>query len=841
MLTAKLGTRGGASTTDRGRSSPARGLSIRLAVAAVAVSALLVPSQAAALATVGSAEAGSAASSRATITPSARVASLISQMTLDEKFSFVSPSVDPKGLGQAGYIPGVPRLEIPELRLTDGPAGVRLPESATALPVPVALASTFDPALAGDYGKVIAREGRALGQDVALSPMVNIIRVPQSGRNYETFSEDPFVTSRTAAAQIAGIASGGMIPTVKHFALNNQETNRNNVDVQVDDQTLHEVELPGFTAAVGAGAGAVMCSYNKVNGSQACGSDALLNDVLKTQLDFQGWIMSDWGATSAATDLTAGLDQEMRWVGVQPAHFTTELRDAISSGSILESALDDAVARILGQMERFDLLDGAATKRPELNLAPGAKVAQKVAEAGAVLLKNERKALPLTKADRTIALIGPTAKTPKVGGGGSANVVPVSAASPLDTITARAGARTRVSWTTGIPTTGAAIPAASFTPAAPFNASGQVDITPAARSNYSGTLSVPADGDYSFVLDAPQAYATLTIDGTSVAASILTPATGSIHLSAGTHQLSFFAFAATGVPATISLTWITPEAAADARAQAVALAKTVDTPIVFAYDEGTATADRATLTLPAQQDQLIAEVAAANPETIVVLNTGSSITMPWIDDVHAVLDMYFPGQNGAEATARLLYGDVNPSGKLTQTFPVSEDQTPFAGNPEAFPGVNSIETYSEGIYVGYKWYDRTEVTPLFPFGHGLSYTTFDYRGLSAKQRGERLLVSFVMKNTGNRTGQEVAQVYVGPSADVTAPQAVRKLVGFDKVSLRPGQTQRVQVEVDLTQLASWDTPSQSWKLGTGTRTVWVGGSSAGLDLAGKVRIGTPGS
>lgn len=327
--------------------------------------------------------------------------------------------------------------------------------------------------------------------------------------------------------------------------------------------------------------------------------------------------------------------------------------------------------------------------------------------------------------------------------------------------------------------------------------------------------------------------------GVRVATSILTPATGSIHLTEGTHQLSFFAFAATGVPATVSLTWITPEAAAQARAEAVALAKTVRTPIVFAYDDGTATADRPNLSLPAGQDQLIAEVAAANPDTIVVLNTGSSVTMPWIEDVQAVLNMYFPGQNGAEAAARLLFGDVNPSGKLTQTFPVSDEQTPFAGKPEAFPGVNSIATYSEGIYVGYKWYDKSGTAPLFAFGHGLSYTTFDYRGLSVKQRGDTVQVGFTIKNTGPRRGKEVAQVYIGPSADVTAPQAVRKLVGFEKVALRPGQTKRVQIEVSLRDLSSWDTTTAAWQLGTGNRRVWVGTSSDNLELGGRVRVSTP--
>lgn len=802
----------------------------RVAVAVLA-GALCVPALATAAVT-----AEPTTASRTTVTPSPRVASLIAQMTLDEKLSFVSPAVDPKNRRQAGYIPGVARLGIPELRLTDGPAGIRLPRPATALPVPVALASAFDPELARDYGAVIAREGRALGQDVILSPMVNIIRAPQGGRNYETFSEDPFLTARTAAAEVEGIASQGAIPTVKHFALNNQETQRDHVDVRVDDQTLHEVELPGFAAAIDAGAGAVMCSYNKVNSQHACGNDTLLNDILKTQLNFQGWVMSDWGATKSATNLLAGLDQEMRWVGQQRAHFTTDLRSAITSGAIPVTALDDAVARILGQMEQFKLLDGASQDRPTLDLARGAAVAQTVAEEGAVLLKNEANRLPLGPADSTIALIGPTARTPKVGGGGSANVKPVSAASPLEAITQRAGKGAAVSWVTGIPTIGAPIGAGNFAPAAPFDAHGAVNVAPGKNGSYNGTITVPVDGTYSFVLDAPQSYSTLTIDGSSVAASIQTSSTGSIYLTAGSHKVSFFALALAGAPDTVTLTWLTPEAAAAARAEAVDLAKRVTTPIVFAYDAGTATADRPDLSLPADQDKLIAEVAAANPRTIVVLNTGSSVTMPWISKVGAVLNMYYPGQNGAEATARLLFGDVNPSGKLTQTFPLSDEQTPFAGDPNAFPGVGNIETYSEGIFVGYKWYDANDVPTLFPFGHGLSYTTFGYRGLAVRQQGDQLLVSFVLKNTGTREGEEVAQVYAGTSPDVTVPQAERRLVGFRKVSLQPGESRRVQIAVALDDLRSWTTGTQSWQLGTGTRVISVGSSSANLPLSFTAKV-----
>ena len=772
---------------------------------------------------------------RTTITPSTQVSSLISQMTLTEKLSFVRPSTDPKARGEAGYLPGVSRLGIPELRLVDGPAGVRLPQSTTALPVPVALASTFDDDLARDYGRVIAREGKALGQDVSLSPMVNTIRVPQGGRNYEMFSEDPLVTSRTAAAQVEGIAGEGMIPTVKHFALNSQENNRSEISVTIDDQALHEVELPGFAAALNAGAGSVMCAYNKVNGAYSCGNNILLNDILKTRLGFQGWVMSDWGATHAPTDLTAGLDQEMHWIGRQQSFFGRPLEAALDSGTIPVAALDDAVARILGQMERYGFLDGERA-RPELDLAAGAAVAQKVAEDGAVLLKNTDAALPLTSVTTSIALIGLTAKDPKIGGGGSAAVVPAFAASPLDTIPSRAGAGTKVSWMPGIPEAGTPIPTTALSPASPLDLGGTAPLGSGKNVSYSGKLTVPVDGTYSFILNAPLGYATLTINGASVAASIQEPATGSIRLNKGEHTVSFQGLALSGTPTTMNLTWITPAESAGARAKAVEQAKAVHTPIVFAYDNATATADRETLSLPADQDLLISEVAIANPRTIVVLNTGSAVTMPWISRVRAVLNMYYPGQNGAEATARLLYGDVNPSGKLTQTFPASDTATPIAGNPATYPGVGNVVTYSEGIHAGYKWYDKTGTTPLFPFGHGLSYTTFDYKGLSAEQDNDTVTVRLTLKNTGTRSGRDVVQVYAGPSAELTVPQVERKLVGYQKVDLKAGENQRVKITIPLREFSSWSTATQTWELGTGNRQIFVGSSSASFSLTSTLKI-----
>ncbi|MEW1780019.1 glycoside hydrolase family 3 C-terminal domain-containing protein [Streptomyces sp. NPDC086777] len=797
----------------------------RTALIAAVSAALLAGSTAVAPGAAGAGGGG------VTVRVSPRVAALVARMTLDEKLSFVHGGTDPRALGQAGYIPGVPRLGIPELRLTDGPAGVRVNEHATAMPAPVALASSFDDGLAREFGRTVGRDGRALGQDVLLAPMTNIIRVPYAGRNFETFSEDPLLSSRMVADEVEGVQSQGLIATVKHYAENNQEDNRMGVNVHVDEQTLRQIELPAFEAAVEAGAGAVMCSYNSVNDSPGCGNEELLDSILKEQWGFQGWVMSDWGAAHATTDIVNGLDQEMP----NGVYLGEELKTAITDGTIPVSELNDSVARILQQMAKFGLLDGAAARRPARDAKGGAKVAQKVAESGAVLLKNTGAALPLTGKDTSIGLIGPTARTPKVTGGGSSHVVPDSAASPLDTVTARAGRHTTVRYAAG-GDTGDPIPASALSPALPVDADGTIPVTPDASFDYSGTLTVPTDGDYSFVFDLPAAYGLLKIDGNSVVTGFLGTSTATVHLTAGTHTFAAGALAIQGGPTKVRLDWVTPQAAQAARDQAVALARQVKTPVVFAYDDGTEGFDRENLSLPADQDGLISAVARANPNTIVVLNTGSSITMPWLSKVKAVLDMYYPGENGAEATARLLFGDVNPSGRLTQTFPASESATPVAGDPLRYPGVNDQENYSEGVYLGYRWYDKERATPLFPFGYGLSYTSFAYRDLTVRQSHGALTVSFTLRNTGTRTGAEVAQVYLGASPGTSAPQAVRSLGGYRKVLLRPGRSKTVRIRVDAQQLKYWNTASHSWALGTGKRDVWVGSSSRTLPLHGSVGV-----
>ncbi|MFD8278537.1 beta-glucosidase [Streptomyces solisilvae] len=783
--------------------------------------------------------------------PATRVDTLIGRMTLEEKVSLLHGAKDPLSLGQAGYTPGVPRLGIPPLRLADGPAGVRVARHATALPAPVLLASAFDPALAREYGRTIGREGRALGQDVLLSPMVNLIRTPYAGRDFETFGEDPLLTSQLVAEEIRGIQAEGLIATVKHFALNNQEHERESIDVVVDERTLREMELPGFESAVRAGAGAVMGAYNKVNGAFACESGPLLTGVLRTDWGFDGWVMTDWHAAhSTAAALGAGLDMEMP----DGEYFGEALRKAVADGAVPEARVDRAVGRVLTVMDRFGLLDGGAPPRPGRDPGAGARTALKVATAGGVLLRNERGTLPLTgPAARSIAVVGPTGAIPFVSGGGSAHVVPDHAASPLETIRERAGEGARVDHALGEDVFGKTIPATALSPATGLE---ERKVAAGKSWTYDGTLTVDESDEWTFVLhfSGPPAgrpkvllddeelfpfraglgeyftggFVSATPDGLAVRRT-------AVALTAGKHRLKVTAKGGSEGLAFRLRRTTSATRAADV-AEAVRAARAAHRVVLFAYEDATEGRDRTTIALPGHQNALITAVTEANPHTTVVLNTSSCTAMPWLERTGAVLQMYYPGQEGAAATTALLFGDANPSGRLTQTFPVSDDRHPTAGDPRRYPGVDGREEYSEGIHVGYRWYDAEGVRPLFPFGHGLSYTTFAYAGLRLRRHGNGLEAAFTVRNTGRRAGAEVAQVYVGPSPDLPLTQAERALAGYRRVHLRPGEARTVTVRMAARTLSSWDTERHQWVLGTGPRTVEVGSSSRDPRLRGRIEV-----
>ena len=800
----------------------------------------------------------------------------------------VSPPPQTDRLIGVGFIPGVPRLGIPALTFTDGPAGVRMNLPTTAMPAPVALAATFSSDLAQRYGEVLGRDGRARDQDVIFGPMLNMVRVPQGGRNFETLGEDPSLMSQLVAAETRGIQSEGEIATAKHYAENNQENNRMGVNVNVDDRTLREMELRGFEAAVKDGhTGSVMCSYNSVNGNFACENPTLLTNILRNQWGFTGFVVSDYGANhSAGPALQAGLDIE--FFGT---HFL-QLKSLIQSGAVPVAALDDAVRHILTTMDRFGLLahasptGGTVVNRP-LPAFPelaDAQQARTIAEQGAVLLRNQGNTLPLTPADlRSLAVIGTTARTLLVGGGGSSRVIGVTdrEISPLTALQQAAGPQGNISFAVGRDLQGVAVPSSALAPPNPApgqhgllrtnTVTGATQIDPnidfvgpnalpdGTQATWTGTITASTTGNYLLAVQTAGTGGTLTVDGQPVITSSILAALGTtlhqttdglansfaqLNLTAGPHTISVTAapipafppfIPASSGPVQIRLAWITPQQRQANLAAAVAAAQHAGTAVVFAYMEGTEGVDQPTLTLPDEQDQLIEAVAAANPRTVVVLNTGYPTLMPWVNNVRSILQMWYPGQEGGGATADLLVGAAVPGGKLPVTFPAREPDAPTATSPLCYPGVNNQEYYSEGVFGGYRWYDQNNITPLFPFGFGLSYTTFAYSHLNTKSDGKTPRVQFTVTNTGSRTGTEVAQVYVG-RLPTSVPTPVKQLAGDARVTLRPGQSKRVTVTLDPRSLAYWDTSTQRWVTPGGQVSVLVGSSSRDIRLRGVIHV-----
>ena len=795
-----------------------------------------------------------------------RVDSLMRAMTLDEKLSLLHGTFDPDpavGLNSAGYMSGVPRLGIPPLRLTDGTAGIRTSAPATALPAPVALAAAFNPELARRYGAVMGSEGLARNQDVLLAPMINIVRVPQAGRNFESLGEDPFLAGRIVADEVLGIQGAGLIATVKHYAANNFERDRQSVDVHVDERTLHEIYLPAFEAAVRAGAGSVMCSYNLVNGAHACENAELLNDILRTRFAFGGWVMTDWFAAHGLEALKAGLDQEMPGFNIGPRStnwFGDSLKAAVQAGRIPQAAVDQAVHRILGQMDRMGLLTGQPRARPSIDTLANAALARDVAGGGAVLLKNEGSLLPIAREQlATTVVIGPTARTPLVGGGGSARVLPFHTTNALDALQQQAGAPVR--FAPGIDLDGTPVPAGAFSNDSAIDYTGTRALPAGSSWSWSGTITAPTSGEYDLKLQSRggRGQVTLNMGADSIRLSTtpffgnasLLPTTDNLQNASVTVRLEagqavpirvsmdgrgggpFAAFLREGggQPLQIRLAWSSPERRRAFVDSAVAAARTAQRVIVFAHDEGSEGVDRSSLSLPARQDSLIAAVASANVNTIVVLSTGSAVVMPWIDRTPAVLQIWYAGQEGGTVAAALLLGDLNPSGKLPVTFPRAAADAPAAA-PARYPGENRVATYDEGALVGYRWYDTRGIAPLFPFGHGLSYTTFAYSDLNVRKSGDGFDVHVTVRNSGRLRGAEVAQVYLAPPPKPPVPMAAQQLVGFEKVDLNPGESRDVTIHVGARQLSYWSTQKSAWVVAHGYRPVLVGSSSRDIRLHG---------
>jgi len=653
-----------------------------------------------------------------------RANALVSALTLSEKIALVQGSGGP----YVGNIATNSRLAIPALGLEDGPAGIGDgATNVTALPAPIALAASWDVALARQYGQVLGAEARGKGVGVLLGPMMNMARAYEGGRSFEGSGEEPQLTASIAAAEIQGIQSQGVIATAKHFVCNDQETDRTRESSDVNERTRQEIYYVPFRASANAGVGAFMASYNRINTRYACEQEAL-NATVKKLWGFDGFIMSDWGAnftTVAGAD--NGLDSEMP----SNSRFGTPLQNAVQSSQVPSAELDGMARRILTSMFQFGIFDNPPSGNLGSNVASFAhgQFARSAASQGIVLLKNAANLLPLRLASiRTIAVLGSVASTAPISTGcGSAGVNLPYNVTPLAGITSRAGAGVTVSYNQG-------------------------------------------DGGYI--------------------------------------------------------------------AQATQLASNCDIAIVCVGQQTCEGSDRANLSLPNDQDALVSAVAAANPRTVVVLYASSSTLMPWADQVAAALVAWYPGQENGNALASVLFGDVNPAGKLPVTIPSRPGDVP-TGAPAQFPGIGGHVAYSEGLLIGYRWYDANNATPLFPFGHGLSFTTFGYSNLTvgAANPAGRVQIGFDLTNTGTRQGAEATQLYLGFPAAAGEPPKLLK--GFQKISLAAGQTSHVTFNLGWEDLAYWDASARGFRVMPGTYQVMIGASSRDLRLTGSFTIASP--
>jgi beta-glucosidase len=824
------------------------------------------------------------------LAPEQRAKLLVAQMTLDEKIAMVHGAGFLFNLGFAGLVPANARLGIPALYLADSPVGVGNGSTGvTQWADTSALASTWDKSLASQYGSAYGAEQAGKGHNIALAPTINILRLPLWGRAPETFSEDPYLTGKQAVAEIRGIQSNHVIATPKHFVANNQEVLRSHINVVASQRTLQEIYQPAFKMAVQEGqAGAVMCSYNRVNGTYACENAQELTDVLRDAWKFDGLVMSDWGALhSTVKAARAGLDLEMPGVADEAhptpldelfggQHFGDKLKAAVLDGSVPESTLDMMVTHILTAMFRIGLFehplpDPSIVKDNVVSTPAHQALSTKIATDGTVLLKNTRSLLPLGRSVRSIAVIGDAASEhPQTAAGGSAAVLPSQpVVTPLAGITARAGRGVRVTHARGtLGVVGAlpVVPASNFGSGLAATYYGTADLsgtpiatgtlpnldyadTPAAvtghsvwSARYTGTITAPATGDYRFSLSGGP-YVRVWIDGqpvVSVAPFHEPTRNGLIHLTAGPHAIrvevtpfqgTLVTVDAFAVGSGLHLGWQPQENLLIE--QAATTARGADVAVVVVSAPASEGYDRTDLTLPADQDRLIAAVARANAHTVVVLNTSSAVTMPWLSSVGAVVEAWYPGQTSGTALAQVLYGDVNPSGKLPVTFPTSDGQMPARSTVE-YPGDGDDVYYSEGLLVGYRWYDATGRQPLFPFGYGLSYTSFRMSHLAVSRSGGNLVARVTVTNTGRRSGAEVVQLYVGSPASAHEPP--RRLEAYTKMKLGPGQSRRVTLTLAVSSLASWDNPDTGWVLHRGTYHVYVGDSSRSLPLAVGVRM-----
>jgi beta-glucosidase len=714
------------------------------------------------------------------LSPDQRADLLIGQMTLDEKIQLLHGSQGGRGApaaaptptasrsnGGAGWVPGIARLGIPDVNMADSAVGVTrgAAESrySTLLPSTLGAAASWNPDLALLYGQVIGRELRDEGYNMSIGGGVDLTREPRNGRNFEYAGEDPILAGTTVGTLMKGVQSQQIMGDLKHYALNDQETGRNIGNAILDKRSMRESDLLAFQIAYRiSDAAGFMCGYNKVNGDWDCENDYLLNQVLKKDFGFKGWVMSDWGGTHSTTKaIMGGLDQEQPGSGF----FGEALKKAVEEGDVPLARVNDAVHRILRSLFAVGVWDNPPDPRRVVDVFQGLDDAQKIAEESIVLLKNAGNQLPLSAAVKSIAVIGSHADVGVPSGGGSAQVNP--------------------------PGGNAAAP-------------------PAGQAGPGGGPGGGGRGGSQYFPSSPLKYIRARAPGAKV------------EYNDGTDP-----------------------------AAAAALAKASQVAIVFVNQPMSEGRDAATLTLPDKQDELVSAVAAANAHTIVVAETGGPVTMPWAGQVSGILEAWFPGIGGGPAIANILFGDVNPSAKLPVTFAKSDNDLP---HPQV-PGINLLPPpgagrgggggrggmppfdvpYTEKLEVGYKWFDGENKEPLFAFGHGLSYTTFAYSGLHATVAGHNLTVSFMVKNTGQRAGKEIAEVYATLPASSGEPP--KRLIGWQKLDLAAGASKTVNMTIDPLYLSVFNEGKNSFEVAGGDYKIWAGGSSRSLPLSQAVQIG----
>jgi len=805
-----------------------------------------------------------------------RISDILKRMTLQEKVRMCFGGEQP-GVVQ---ITGVPRLGIPPMMGTDGPRGVASAVGATAFPAGIGLASSWDPALLQRVGVAVGQETRAAGKSIIFSPAINIERDPLGGRFFEYYTEDPFLDASLAPAIVKGIQSQKVAACVKHFACNNREWNRDWYMSNVDERTLREIYLPGFKAAVQQGdAWAVMTAANGVNGHLAATNKWLLTTVLKQGWGFQGLVLTDFNqARSTLEAARAGLDVGMPWGSWDTTPFGKPLMDAVLAGQVPESVVDDKARRVLRVMAHVGLIDGSADKNPgSINTPEHQAVALNAAEESLVLLKNDRDVLPIDKGrTKTIVVLGPNAdrRFAKPGYGGSSAVNSPSEVTVLDGLRTELDGKAKVDYI-------------DFEEAGQFEAIGPeywqpIDGKPGMRAEYfndgeakpaleriepqinftwemrspdpakvhsdnfhgqfNGKLVPKVSGFYTFRLSGEDT-STLSIDRNPIIVNTgigqLQTGTAIFRLEAGKAydiQLDYHALKG---DASLHLEWSLPrtkEQEAEAFRAIIPRLQQADAVIfVGGWGSGMDTegADRESMDFPPGQEHLIMQVAPLNPRTVVVLLHGSPFKVGgWIDAVPAVLDGFYPGVEGGTAIAKALFGDTDPSGKLTFTWPKRlEDSPSHAIGTQDHDNVN----YNEGVFVGYRYFDTKGIEPQFPFGYGLSYAKFRYTNLHSATRAGSVSISATITNTSRRSGTEIVELYVSPPPSPVA-RPVHELKGFTRTYLEPSQASTVQLTLDPHAFAYWDEAIHDWNIVPGKYDIGLGASSRDIRLRSEVTV-----